>query len=239
MAKSLAAQSRARDRLAHRIRTGVGKLRRPAIIAVAVGALAVPFTSVSAAATTPNFLTAGGFESDPWAYFKPLSPDQNWYRYCNGAGFYTQCFVEFNGGRADQASIYQDAPMPVTSSTNVVADAVVRCPANQGDCVAVLAVWGDPGSPGQESRAVRCNLPANGRWYHLRLDGADGVLGNSDPTFDSPHSVVRWELYDRTPGSNLDVDDAYLTDASRGSYFVILGDEGICDAVPDLPIDYN
>lgn len=188
----------------------------------------------SYAATPPNFLTAGTFESDPWAYFKPLNPaSNNWYRYCNGGGFYSDCFVEFNGGSSDQVSLYQDAQMPVTTQTNVVADAVVRCPAGQGDCVAVLAVWGDPGTAGQESQSVRCDLPADGRWYHLRLDGSDTVLGNGDPTFARPHSTVRWELYDRTPGSNLDVDNAYLTNASLGDYFVILGSEGICQTTDD------
>ena len=209
--------------------------RRNAALVLAAAVLAVPLSCAPASAKIPpNFLRFGEFEEDPWGYYHPLEPKNNsWSRYCDGDGFYSRCFVEFKGGRSDRVSLYQDARMPVTGNTNVVADAVVRCPRSQEACVAVLAVWGDPGSSDQESQTVRCDLPADGRWYYLRLDGADDVLGNNDATFARSHHTVRWELYNRTPRSNLDVDDAYLTDSSRGGYFPIYGAEGICDAYDD------
>jgi hypothetical protein len=175
-------------------------------------AFAFTFVAAPASAAPTNKLEAADFESNPWASFKLLEPqNNNWYRYCDGSGHASRCFVEFNGGRSDAVSLYQDVAMPTTETTSLVAGAVVRCPKGQAGCRAVLAVWGDPGDPHQETQSLRCELPADGRWYHLRLDGSDNTVANGDPTFTRSHQIVRWELYNRTPRSNLDVDDAFLS----------------------------
>jgi hypothetical protein len=212
-------------------------LRAAVALAISMTLFGLPSAVAPASAVALTYLSDGNFETDPWAYYSVLQPSKNdYFQYCNGGGYRSNCYVEFNGGRSDAVSLYQDTYMSVTGlSTNVVADAMVRCPAGQGDCTAVLAVWGDPGKSTQESQSVLCHLPADNRWYHLRLDGADGILGNGDPTFWRSHQIVRWELYDRTPHSNLDVDDAALHDESQGSYFVILGSEGVCTAVDENP----
>ncbi|WP_131745728.1 serine/threonine-protein kinase [Frankia sp. Cppng1_Ct_nod] len=182
----------------------------------------------------PNLLADGDFESNPWAHYSVLEPaDTNRSQHCTGGGYRSTCFVEFNGGRSNQVSLYRDIGMPVTSRTNVVAEALVRCPVKQGSCRAVLAVWGDPGTAGEESQSVLCDLPSDGRWYHLRLDGSDIVVGNGDATFSRSHRTVRWELYNRTPGFNLDVDNALLADGNKGGLPPVQETDQVCSTIED------
>jgi secreted trypsin-like serine protease len=174
-----------------------------------------------------NRLTGAGFEAehDSWRSFRMLAAENNHYVYCRTAvpGHRSDCFLEFNHGSQEQASVQQDVDMRIAADSPLLASAYVRCPTGQSGCSAELAVWGDPGAGDEESRSVMCELPADGKWRKIALavagSDADGAA------FTRERATVRWELYNRTPGTNLDVDDAFLSaDAGAGYTRVQLPD---------------
>ncbi|MBL7487976.1 trypsin-like serine protease [Frankia sp. AgB1.9] len=160
-----------------------------------------------------NVLQAAGFEEggDSWRWFRMLDRANNNYVYCRpDAGYHSDCFLEFNRNGADQASVQQDVNLPIAAGGKPIAAAKVRCPPNQGQCPVTIAIWGDPGSAGQETRSHDCVLDSDNGWYDVRLDG--------EPGFERPHAVIRWELYARGgPYTNVDVDGTALADGSQSA----------------------
>ncbi len=155
-----------------------------------------------------NALWAQSFEegSNSFQRYAMLDARNNRVVYCRPDGGYrSNCFLEFNRGAAPYASVFQDVTMQTARGDNLTAEAMVRCPVNQGSCPITLAIWGLDN--GAESRSVGCKLPSDGRWYSIRLDGNHGFgVG-----FSNAHSRIRWELYNQGTGS-VSVDFTTLAD---------------------------
>ena len=153
--------------------------------------------SVSASLVN-NYLYNQSFEQNDANY--AVNSGNNRSIYCgSGWGFNSNCFLEFNRGSAPQASVRQDVNFDVRAGDNYTAEAMLRCPVNQGSCPVVLAYWGLGGS--SESRNVSVGLPSDGQWYMCHVDFDHGASSG----FASNHNMLRFEVYNNF-GGNLDVD---------------------------------
>lgn len=152
---------------------------------------------------TIDYLINQSFEQGLTGY-GILDPSNNRVVYCDGRGFGSNCFLEYNAGGAPQASVFQDYPYGVRSGDKFSSEVMLRCPGGQPGCSATLAIWGR-GVTQDESRSIGLSLPADGIWYICRLDQEHG-FGTG---FSSNHSELRWEVYN-TGGNNLDVDFTLL-----------------------------
>ena len=130
-----------------------------------------------------------------------LQPGNNYAVYCNGGGYRSNCFLEFNRGSNSIASVYQDVTPPhsIQATDNYTAEAMVRCPSGQPSCSIRLAYWG-LGGQYQEVKYSQLGLAADGRWYMCRVD-----VGHNGTSFATGHDKLRWELYSLN-NSNLNVD---------------------------------
>lgn len=174
-----------------------------------------------------NRLRDPGYESgdDAWTWYRVLDSENDGHVRCSsGGGYFSDCFFQLNRNGRPQASVAQDVDLNVGAGETVIADAVVRCAINQPDCVAELAVWGSPGSSFEETRSTRCVIPADGRWYEIRLDRDHGGFAWGGGPFTSDHKTVRWELYNRSgPETDLDMDWSRLTISGADAPYTVPG----------------
>lgn len=147
-----------------------------------------------------NRLYNQSFEEGLTSY--AMAPGNNYVVYCGGGGGYgTNCFLEFSRGSGDFSSVSQDVATDVRGGDNYTVEAMLRCPPNQPACPITMTYWG-LGITAGEARSASATIPADGRWYHCRVDyehgGSAGFAGN--------HNVLRLEVYNNGPTQLVDVD---------------------------------
>lgn len=138
---------------------------------------------------TQNILYNQSFEQGMAGY--SVQPGNNNFVYCNGQGFGSNCYLEFNRGTGATASVYQLVSYDVRPGDNYTAEVMLRCPPNQptGVCYVGMVYWSIFPAP-FEAAVAYAFLPTDDQWYLCKVDYEHGGTTG----FGSAHSALVFEV---------------------------------------------
>lgn len=151
---------------------------------------------------THNYLYNQSFEQGVTAY--SFGSGNNYAVYCDGSGFGSSCYLQYNRGSAGTAIVGQSVNLNTTPGDSFTVEAMIRCRTGTS-CPVRLVYWGLGGSYPAENAVSYPSIPNDGRWHICRLDWSHGANVN----FAYPHSILRWEVFNDS-GGNMDVDFTHL-----------------------------
>lgn len=140
------------------------------------------------------------------ASFEKGSLDWSWASGQNVAiyngGLENTRYLETNTGSAPSASVYQDIPATVIQGDSYRDTVALRSPSNRPAMVDVV-LWALGGSSPAEAGSTLVRI-TNAKWTHVPAELDVASAGHSD---------LRVQFYVQTPGVNVDLDAAQLTQA--------------------------